>query len=151
MFFALKFSVLSPKVAPMAALQFLGKYRETGLLLIRASLGIIFLMLLTPALWSGQGAWEHLGSAMHHLEVSGHYKFWGFLGALFGCAGGVLMILGLVFRLGVLCTLMVTVVHLIAIWDSHGDLYARLPALEMAILLFGLLFIGPGKYSVDKN
>ena len=135
----------------MAALQFLGKYRETGLLLIRASLGIIFLMLITPVLWSGQGAWEHFGSAMRHLDMSGHYEFWGFLGALLGCAGGVLMILGLFFRIGVLCTLVITLVHLIAIWDGRGDLHAHLPALEMAILLVSLLLIGPGKYSVDKN
>jgi putative oxidoreductase len=135
----------------MAALQFLSKYRETGLLLIRASLGVIFLMLITPVLWSGQGAWEHFGSAMHHLDINGHYKFWGFLGAVLGCAGGVLMILGLFFRIGVLFTLAVTLVHLVALWDSHGDFHARLPALEMAILLLSLLFIGPGKYSVDKS
>jgi putative oxidoreductase len=135
----------------MAALQFLSKYREMGLLLIRVSLGIIFLMLVTPVLWSGQGAWDHFGSAMRYLDINGHYKFWGFLGAVLGCAGGVLMILGLFFRIGVLFTLIVTLVHLVALWNSHGDFQARLPALEMAILLLGLLFIGPGKYSVDKN
>ena len=135
----------------MAALQFLGKYREMGLLLIRASLGIIFLMLITPVLWSGQGAWEHFGSAMRNLDINGHYKFWGFLGAVLGCAGGVLMILGLFFRIGTLFALIVTVVHLVGLWDSHGDFHTRLPALEMAILLLSLLFIGPGKYSVDKN
>jgi putative oxidoreductase len=135
----------------MAALQFLGKYRETGLLLMRASLGVIFLMVITPVLWSGQDAWEHFGSAMRHLDMSGHYKFWGFLGAVLGCAGGVLMILGLFFRIGVLCTFVITLVHLVGIWDGHGDLRAHLPALEMAILLISLLLIGPGKYSVDKN
>src|SRR4051794_28345163 len=101
----------------MAALQFLGKYRETGLLLMRASIGIIFLMLITPVLWSGQGSWEHFGAAMRHLDVAGHYKFWGFLGAVLGCAGAVLMILGLFFRVGVICTLAITIVHLVAIWD----------------------------------
>ena len=28
---------------------------------------------------------------------------------------------------------------------------AELPAIELAIMLIGLLFVGPGKYSVDKN
>jgi uncharacterized membrane protein YphA (DoxX/SURF4 family) len=41
-------------------------------------------------------------------------------------------------------------VHLVAIWGKNG-FYGRLPALEMAILLLCLLFIGPGKYSVDKG
>src|SRR5438093_4444836 len=84
----------------MAALQFLSKYRETGLLLIRASLGLIFIILIAPILWSGQGSWKHFGSAMRHLDFHSHYKFWGFVGAVVGCAGAVLMILGLFFRLG---------------------------------------------------
>jgi putative oxidoreductase len=135
----------------MAALQFLSKYRETGLLLIRASIGLIFIILIAPVLWSGQGSWEHFGSAMHHLDFHAHYKFWGFLGATLGCAGGVLMILGLFFRIGVLFALAVTLVHLVAVWNEHGDFHSRMPALEMSILLLSLLFIGAGKYSVDKS
>jgi putative oxidoreductase len=134
----------------MAALQFLGKYREGGLLLIRASLGLIFIFLLAPVLWS-PGNWEHFGSAMRHLDFHSHFKFWGVLGAVLGCVGGVLMVLGLFFRIGVLCVLLVTIVDLIAVWGGRGGFAARLPALEMSILLVSLLFVGPGKYSVDKN
>jgi putative oxidoreductase len=134
----------------MAALQFLSKYRETGLLLFRASIGIIIIILIAPVLWNGQGSWERFGSAMRHLDFHSHYTFWGFIGALVGCIGGVLMVLGLFFRVGVLLTMAVTLVHLVAIWDKNG-FYGRLPALEMAILLLCLLFIGPGKYSVDKG
>jgi uncharacterized membrane protein YphA (DoxX/SURF4 family) len=61
------------------------------------------------------------------------------------------MVLGLFFRIGVLCALLVTIVDLIALWSSRGGIAARLPALEMTILLVSLLLIGPGKYSVDKN
>jgi putative oxidoreductase len=68
-----------------------------------------------------------------------------------GCAGGVLMILGLFFRIGVLFALVVTLVHMVAVWHSRGEFLVRLPAFEMSILLISLLFIGPGKYSVDKN
>ena len=135
----------------MAALQFLSKYRETGLLLIRASIGVIFIILIAPVLWSGEGGWKDFGAAMRHLDFHSNFKFWGFVGALLGCAGGVLMILGLFFRIGVLFALVVTLVHLVALWDSGGNFYTRLPALEMSILLVSLLFIGPGKYSVDKN
>jgi putative oxidoreductase len=135
----------------MAALQFLGKYRETGLLLIRASIGLIFIILIAPLLWNGPENWEHFGSAMRHLDFHSHFKFWGFAGAVLGCVGGVLMVLGLFFRIGVLCALVVTLVHLIALWGDRDGFYTRLPALEMSILLVGLLFVGPGKYSVDKS
>jgi putative oxidoreductase len=134
----------------MAALQFLGKYRETGLLLFRASIGLIFIILIAPVLWNGSGSWERFGSAMRHLDFHSHFTFWGFAGALLGCVGGVLMLLGLFFRVGVLLTMAVTLVHLVGIW-GRGGFGSRLPALEMAILLLGLLFVGPGKYSVDKS
>lgn len=133
----------------MAALQFLSKYRETGLLLMRASLGLIFIISIAPVLWSGSESWDDFGSAMKHLDIRGHYKFWGFMGAVLGCTGGILMVLGLFFRIGVLFVLAVTIVHLVSIWNA--GFYTRLPALEMSILLLSLLFIGPGKYSVDKN
>ena len=135
----------------MAALQFLSKYRETGLLLFRASIGLIFIILLVPILWSGADSWEHFGSAMRNLDVHGHYEFWGFVGAILGCAGGILMILGLFFRVGVLFALAVTVVHLISVIHGIADFLVRMPAFEMSILLLSLVFIGPGKYSVDKN
>jgi putative oxidoreductase len=135
----------------MAALQFLSKYRETGLLLFRASVGLVFIILIVPILWSGVDSWEHFGSAIRNLDVHGHYRFWGFVGAILGCAGGILMILGLFFRVGVLFALAVTLVHLISVIHSRGDFFVRLPAFEMSILLLSLLFIGPGKYSVDKN
>jgi putative oxidoreductase len=134
----------------MAALQFLGKYRETGLLLIRVSVGLIFIILLGPVLWN-PGSWDRIGSAMRHLDFHSHFKLWGIVGALVGCIGGVLMVLGLFFRVGVLFALIVTLVHLIALWSARGGLYGRLPALEMSILLLSLLFVGPGKYSVDKG
>ena len=134
----------------MAALQFLGKYREGGLLLIRVSIGLVFVILIAPVLWSGQKGWEHFGSAMRHLDFHSHYAFWGFVGALAGSAGGLLMILGLFFRVGVLFALAVTLVHLIGAWSS-GGFHARLAPLEMSVLLLSLLFVGPGKYSVDKN
>jgi len=97
------------------------------------------------------GSWEHFGSAMRYLDFHSHYKFWGFVGAIVDCAGGVLMILGLFFRIGVLFAFVVTLVHLVAVWHSRGEFLVRLPAFEMSILLISLLFIGPGKYSVDKN
>ena len=134
----------------MAALQFLGKYRETGLLLMRVAIGLVFILLLGPVLWSPR-SWEQIGSAMRHLDFHSHYKFWGIVGALLGCIGGVLMILGLFFRIGVLLALVITLVHIVALWSARGGLYNRLPALEMSILLVGLLLVGPGKYSVDKN
>ncbi len=128
-------------------LQFLAKYRETGLLLMRLGLGILFIILTGPVLLGGPGRWSGFGSAIRHLGLHSHFQFWGFLGALMGCVGGALMIFGLFFRPGVLLALLITAVHLLGVVSLRADL----AAVELAIMLIGLLFVGPGKYSVDKS
>jgi putative oxidoreductase len=125
----------------------LAKYRETGLLLMRLALGALFIILCGPVLLGGPAAWAHTGDAIRHLGLHRHFQFWGFLGALLGCAGGVLMIFGLFFRLGVLCALALTLVHVLGMRSYR----AELAAIELFLVLLGLLFVGPGKYSVDKT
>ena len=61
------------------------------------------------------------------------------------------MVFGLFFRPGVLLVLLITFVHLLGALDGVGTLRANLAAVELAIMLVGLLFVGPGKYSVDKS
>src|SRR5207302_11173308 len=106
---------------PMAPFHFFSKYRATGFVFFRAGIGLIFIILIVPILWAGQDSWEHFGSAVRHLDFHSHYKFWGFVGAILGCAGAILMILGLFFRIGVLFALVVTLVHLVAVWRSRGE------------------------------
>ena len=131
-------------------MQFLGKYRETGLLIMRVSLGVLFIILTGPVLLAGPARWANFGSAIKNLGLHSHYQIWGFIGALFGCLGGSLMVFGLFFRLGVLLVLTITFVHLLGALEG-GTWRGNLAAVELALILVGLLFVGPGKYSVDKN
>jgi len=127
---------------------FLAKYRESGLLLMRVGLGVLFIILTGPVLLHGPGRWASFGSAIRAVGMTSHYQFWGFLGALAGCLGGALMIFGLFFRPGVLLVLAVTIIYAL---NVQGPLRANLAAIELCVMLIGLLFVGPGKYSVDKN
>ncbi|MEP6937175.1 MAG: hypothetical protein ABI871_03815 [Chthoniobacterales bacterium] len=115
-------------------LKFLGKYRETGLLLLRASIGLIFILICGPVLLGGTRNWAHLGSTMHALNFHAHMAGWGFAGALAGCIGGVLMIIGLFFRLGILCAVLITIVDIIATLKTRGELQAGLQPIEIAII-----------------
>ena len=132
-------------------MQWLAKYRETGLLLMRLGLGVLFVIIAGPVLLGGPSRWGSFGSAARNLGLSTHFQFWGFLGALMGCAGGALMIMGLFFRPGVLLCLIITVVHLLGVLNGLRSFDNHLPAIELATMLIGLLFVGPGKYSVDKS
>lgn len=131
-------------------LAFLAKYREFGLLLIRISIGVLFLIYAAPALLGGPSAWTHFGAGARVWGLHSHFQLWGFLGALFGCLGGVLIVFGLFFRIGVLLVLVLAIGHAIALTKGTGFRVA-LPPIEMCFVLAGLLFVGPGKYSVDKT
>ncbi len=131
-------------------LGFLAKYREAGLLLIRVSIGLLFILYTAPTLISGPKAWTHFGAGAGHLGLHSHFQIWGFLGSLLGCLGGVLMIFGLFFRIGVLLVLVLAIGHALAVYKGTGFRVA-VPSIEMCFVLAGLLFIGPGKYSVDKT
>jgi putative oxidoreductase len=131
-------------------LAFLAKYRETGLLLLRVSLGLLFILYAAPPLMGGPKAWAQFGAGAGHFGLHSHLQIWGFLGSLLGCLGGVLMIFGLFFRIGVLLVLVLAIAHALTVSKGSGFRVA-LPSIEMCFVLAGVLFIGPGKYSVDKT
>ena len=142
---------MRPNGASIAAvLKFLGKYREAGQLILRASIGLIFILICTPVLFAGDRRWAKFGGAMREFGFHSHLDWWGVLGALAGCIGGVLMLLGFAFRLGVLLAFIVLLVHAIAV-SRHHAFADNLVPIEAVIILSCLAFIGPGKYSVDKT
>lgn len=88
---------------------------------------------------------------MRVFNFHSHLEWWGFAGALIACVGGILMVLGLAFRLGVLLAFLVAVVNAVSVARSGGGLYTKLVPIEVVVILICLAFIGPGKYSVDKG
>ena len=131
-------------------MQFLAKYADFGLLLLRVSLGVLFILYTAPVLMGGPNAWGHFGAGIKNLGIHSHFQIWGFLGALLGCVGAVLVILGLFFRPGIIVLLVLAIAHAIGV--KHGSGFrTALPSIEVCFVLLGILFVGPGKYSVDKT
>lgn len=129
---------------------FLAKYADFGLLLLRVSIGVLFLMYTAPVLLAGPNAWPHFGAGARNWGMHSHFQIWGFVVALLGCIGGVLVIFGLFFRPAILVLLILAVGHAIGV--KHGSGFrTALPSIEMCFVLAGILFVGPGKYSVDKT
>jgi putative oxidoreductase len=78
--------------------------------------------------------------------------FWGLMAALSETLGCVMVILGFLFRPAcILLFITLCVASLAVMHTGKGGLEAASHPIELAILFFSLLFIGPGKYSVDKN
>ncbi len=136
----------------MALFESLGKYRNTGLLLMRIGLGVMFMVHGFPKIQGGIEKWTSLGGSMKVIGIQFLPVFWGFMAAVTETFGGFLLMLGLFFRpvnMALLFTMLIAaLVHL-----SHPDqgIMEASHAIELAAVCLGLIFIGPGKYSIDKK
>lgn len=104
-----------------------------------------------PKVFGGSQMWANVGMmAMPALGIKFAPAFWGFMAAFSEFAGGILIILGLFFRIA--CTLLLITMAV----ASHtqltmaGMLAASQP-IEDGILFLSLIIIGPGKYSLDEK
>jgi len=102
-------------------LSFLNKYREAGILLFRVAIGLLLIRLGFPVV------------------------------AAFELIGGILLIVGLLTRVICLVAALALTVQGIAHLGHHPGLASGTGVAARAFILYALLLIGPGKYSVDKD
>jgi putative oxidoreductase len=125
-------------------------YREVGLLLLRVGIGIMFILHGYPKLVGGPEKWAAIGAmGIGSIGVESGLAFWGFMAALSEFGGGILVLAGFLFR-PALVLLVITMIFAAAyhvVTDSGSPYHA----IEAGILFFSLLWIGPGKYSLDQK
>jgi putative oxidoreductase len=135
----------------MAFLSNLGNYKNFGLLVIRVGLGVMFIYHGLPKLTGGEKEWAQLGASTKYVGVHFWPTFWGLLCAATETFGGFLLILGLAFR-PVCILLLINLLVAIASHFGKGDgMMEASHAIEDAIMFAGLIFVGPGRFSVDKK
>lgn len=135
----------------MAILDNLGKYRNTGLLLLRIGLGTMFIIHGFPKLAGGPNDWTGLGGSMKVIGIDFLPIFWGFMAAATETFGGFLLIVGLFFRPALILLIFTMIIAALVHFGKGDGLGGASHAIELSIVFFGLIFIGPGKYSVDKK
>ena len=132
-------------------LQFLAKFADLGLLIVRLGVGGSFLMHGSPKFFGGPERWAKIGGVMDLVGISFLPTFWGFMAAFAEFGGGILMILGFYFRPAMLL-LTITMFMALRFHLSKGDPYSDYShAMELAFVFLSLLFVGPGKYSIDRG
>lgn len=124
---------------------------DLGLLIIRLVLGATFIVHGVTKFMGGTSTLEFLGSTLSMFGINAFPVFWGGIAALCEMLGGILVLLGYKFRFGAVAIFLVMVVAFY--WHfSKGDSFGKYSQpLEMAAIFLGLLFIGPGKHSIDKG
>ena len=133
-------------------LKFLGKYRDAGLLMLRIGLGIMFCLHGLPKLAGGPKLWTALGKNMAHLGIDFFPVFWGFLAAATEGIGGILLVLGFCYRPVCLLLTFTMVIASLKLHHDKADFQsAASRPIELAIVFIGLAFIGPGRFSIDKD
>jgi putative oxidoreductase len=101
-----------------------------------------------PKLAAGTQMWTGLGGAMGNLGIHFAPAFWGFMAALSEFGGGLCLIAGVAFRIATAMmsfTMLVAVIMHLSKGDGVGG-YSH--ALELLIVLVGLLVIGPGRFAL---
>ena len=135
----------------MLSLRFLGSLRDVGFLIMRVGLGLAMMIHGSGKMFGGPEVWTQVGAAIQNIGISFGHPYWGFLSALAEFGGGILFILGFLFRPGaILLTFNMAIAVLFHL--KHGDnfnVYSH--ALELGIVFLGLIFMGPGRFSIDGD
>src|SRR5579862_3769384 len=124
----------------------LTKYRDWGLLFLRVALGAFYFYVHGwHKLAGGVHAWREIGSAVRYTGIHFGWVFWGLMAALSETLGCVLVVLGFLFRPA--CLLLFITLVIASLSDMHlhrgRGLEDASHPIELAILFFSLLFIGP--------
>ena len=131
-------------------LKFLERYRNLGLLILRAGIGLMFVYRGWPKISGGFELWKGLGSAMGNLGINFIPEFCGFMSAFAEFFGGIMLILGLLFRPAVILLAFNMFVATLFHFNRGDTLAMTSHAIELGVVFVGLIFIGPGKYSLDE-
>ena len=131
------------------AFHYLNRYRETGILVLRIGIGIMFILHGYPKLIGGPDKWEGLGANMGNVGIGFAPVFWGFMAAFAEGVGGLLLLLGFLTRPACVLLFITMVVAAVKHNVDSGNFMAGAQPTEDAIVFLSLIFIGPGKYSLD--
>jgi putative oxidoreductase len=131
----------------------LSKYRDFGILILRAGLGVMFMYAHGAGkLFAGPERWAGVGAAMGNLGITFAPELWGMMSAMVEFFGGFFLVLGLFTRpAALLLTFNMLVAAMSVYAKSHALQGGTAHPVEIGIAMLALLFIGAGKYSIDQK
>lgn len=123
------------------------RYSDAGLLIIRLGFGLGFIYYHGwGKLMGGPERWAKLGGAMGHLGIDFGHTFFGFMAAITESLGALFFALGFLFQPVLVLLAFTMVVAAVSHLAGSGN---PASALKNAFLFTGMIFTGPGRYSID--
>lgn len=135
----------------MLALKFLGKFKDIGLLLLRLGIGLSFVMHGSGKMFGGPELWGQVGASMTNFGITQYHGVWGFLAAFAEFGGGIMLILGFLTRPAAIMMFLTMVVATVMHVKKGDGFNVYSHALEMGVVFLSLIFVGPGRFSIDKE
>ena len=125
---------------------------DVGLFILRVIVGIYMTAHGIFLLQGGSETYNWLGQQLAVFGVTFAPTLWGFLAAFIETVGGIVIIVGFLFRPVQLLLFIVMVVAIVYHVNNGDDIYKVIafPGI-LAAVFFAFLFLGPGKYSTDKK
>jgi putative oxidoreductase len=124
-------------------------FQNFGLLVLRLGIGAAFILHGLPKLAGGPELWAQLGAATGAAGIHFLPAFWGFMAAFAEFFGGVCLIAGLFTRVfSVLLTATMAVAATMHL-SKGDDFTVASHAIEMGVVFLSLMFMGPGRISLD--
>jgi len=127
------------------------RQRDLGIFLLRVAVGVIMIIHGVPKFLGGTETLKEVGSAMANLGVTYAPVFWGFMAAFSEVLGGLLLIVGFLFRPACFFLGFTMVMATLLSYSSESSFGSVAHPLTMTFLFFSFMFIGPGRFSVQKE
>lgn len=125
------------------------KFHHVGILLLRIGIGLSYAINHGyRKIFGGPELWESYGENMRLLGIDFAPQFWGFMAGFAEFAGGIFLAIGLFTRP---FAAMLSFTMIIAILKKQAEDASFTYPLEMLIVVFSLMIIGAGKYSLDHH
>jgi putative oxidoreductase len=119
-----------------------------GLLIMRLGLTAVLFLHALPKLFDGAYSWKSVGTNLDFINIGLPPMIFGFAILLLETLGAVSFVFGYFFRAA--CTLLFILfgLYFLIYFQKPGYDTLMLWSLGLAAVFFGLIYIGPGRYSI---
>ncbi len=118
-----------------------------GLLIMRLGLAAILLIHSLPKLFAGFHSWQSVGTTLGFINVGLPTEVLGFSMLLLEALGAVSLMFGYIFRIA--CIILFIIFGLYCFnYFSIGYRTLMLWSAGLAAVFFGLIYVGPGRYTI---